>query len=229
MFNMFERKIVAEQTGNTLFKNAIGEIETDLNNVNLQSKAHEILEENWKQEFENKFKNNPYYSYHFPNDDIIKKKPLVKLITDYRKHHGMITIQEARTIAIKEINDCLNGQDSMELNYLSPIVEITNNELERSNQTWEKQIEQATNINEIDQIKDRVIANINKIGFSKRKQLQIMDYSYGDLIKRRQCFTYDDIYYVKFITSNQIVLSSFLFIPLPIKLWRYFRVLKEVL
>ncbi|RGB30443.1 hypothetical protein C1646_711343 [Rhizophagus diaphanus] len=108
----------------------------------------------------------------------------------------MITIQEARTIAIKEINDCLNGQDSIELNYLSPIVEITNNELERSNQTWEKQIEQAISINEIDQIKDRVIANINKIGFCKRKQLQIMDYSYGDLIKRRQCFTYDDIYYI---------------------------------
>ncbi|GBB96806.1 hypothetical protein RclHR1_02840003 [Rhizophagus clarus] len=196
MFNIFERKIIAEQTGNTFDKNAIGEIETVLNHVNLYNKVHEILGDNWKQEFEDKFKNNPYFSYHFPNDDIIKKKSLIKLIADYRKHHGMITLQEARNIAIKEINDCLNDQDSTELDYLSPIVEITNNELEKSNQTWEKQIEQATSINEIDQIKDRVIANINKLGFSKRKLLQIMDYSYGDLIKRRQCFIYDDIYYV---------------------------------
>ena len=193
MFNMFERKIIVEPTKTALVKNAIGEIETVLNNVNLQSKAHEILGDNWKQEFENKFKNNPYYSYHFPNDDVIRKK---SLITDYRKRRGMITLQEARTIAIKEINDCLNDQDSTEVNYLSPIVEIKNDELERSNQPWEKQIEQATSVNEIDLIKDRVIANINKIGFSKRKQLQIMDYSYGDLVKRRQCFTYDDIYYV---------------------------------
>jgi len=190
---MFERKIIVEPTKTALVKNAIGEIETVLNNVNLQSKAHEILGDNWKQEFENKFKNNPYYSYHFPNDDVIRKK---SLITDYRKRRGMITLQEARTIAIKEINDYLNDQDSTEVNYLSPIVEIKNDELERSNQPWEKQIEQATSVNEIDLIKDRVIANINKIGFSKRKQLQIMDYSYGDLVKRRQCFTYDDIYYV---------------------------------
>ena len=86
MFNIFERKIITEPTRATLVKNAIGEIETVLNNVNLQCKAHEILGDNWKQEFENKFKNNPYYSYHFPSDDIIGKKPLNKLITDYRKH-----------------------------------------------------------------------------------------------------------------------------------------------
>ncbi|RIA88615.1 hypothetical protein C1645_826077 [Glomus cerebriforme] len=191
---MFERRIVIEPIGTIHVKNDIGEIETVLNNVNLQSKAQEILGDTWKQDFENKFKNNPYYSYHFPNDNI--KRSLIKLITDYRKRHGMITLQEARAIAIKEINDCLNNQDLVEVNYLSPIVEITNDELERSNQTWEKQIEQATGINEIDLIKDRVITNINRVGFSKREQLRIMDYSYGNLIKRRQCYTYDDFYYI---------------------------------
>lgn len=51
-----------------------------------------------------------------------------------------------KNIAVNEINDCLNDQDSVEVSYLSPTVTIVNDELERSNQTWKKQIEQATDI-----------------------------------------------------------------------------------
>lgn len=80
----------------TIFvRSAFKEIDTALNNVNLQSKAQEILGDNWKQNFEKKFKDNPYYNYYSPNDDILReKRSLIKLITDYRKLHGMITLQE---------------------------------------------------------------------------------------------------------------------------------------